>query len=203
MRTFRTRMIRIKGHRLSEAYAAYCLPSWEGFNVELVDAVTPETVAADSTFKSFKWGSDFLPVEYASFTSKLKCWEECARDTVPHLILEHDAYCDYPDYVYIEDDLEYKMLSKHGTVAIIYRPEFCKKFLDWLHEREILHGPFTMLGSIYTNLGYIDFKKFIPVVTPVIDLSEGTTMPEHYNQYGGRNHRPVSLFGEVDDLKLF
>jgi hypothetical protein len=196
-------MIRIKGHRLSEAYAAYCLPSWEGFDVELVDALTPETVFDDPSFKSFKWGNNFFPVEYASFTSKIKCWEECAKDTVPHLIIEHDAYCDYPDYVYMEDGLEYKMLSKHATVAIMYKPEFCQNFLEWLHKSKILHGPFTMLSLFNTGIDLVNFKKFIPLVTPVIDLNEGTTIPEHYQQYVGHNHRPITLFGEVDDLKLF
>lgn len=209
MRNFRVRMIRIKGDRLSEAYAAYCLPSWSDFDVELVDAITPQTLYDDETYNSYSWSDDTFirsPEEYASFTTKIKCWEDCANDTVPHLIIEHDAYLDYPDMVYLEDHINMKMLACHGTVAIFYTPDFCKRFISYLKSNKIEYGPMTTLYNKF--LGYDEtfgewfferdgFKTTdrIPVVVPVLDMKEKTTIPAHFDVYRGKNHRMINLFG--------
>ena len=45
---FKTRMIRVKGDKTSEAYANYCKQSWFGFDLRYYDAVTPETLHEQS-----------------------------------------------------------------------------------------------------------------------------------------------------------
>ena len=68
---FKTRMIRVKGDKTSEAYANYCKQSWFGFDLRYYDAVTPETLHEQSglTF-GMKGSRELTDTEKACFYSQ-------------------------------------------------------------------------------------------------------------------------------------
>ena len=81
MKNFKVRMIRVKGHETSEAYANYCAESWRkhNFNFRFYDAITPATVDAQSGLTFGKKGRrELTPTEKACFYSQYNLWKKCA-----------------------------------------------------------------------------------------------------------------------------
>jgi len=98
-------MIAIKDDPTSEHYVSISKPSWErlGYNVTLVDAVTPNTLeeyrkgcgryAINFGMKTTGRGAprEFTPTEKAIWCSHHNCWRIAERKKNPAIIVEHDA----------------------------------------------------------------------------------------------------------------
>lgn len=98
-------MIAIKNDPVSEHYVSISKPSWErrGYNVTLVDAVTPDTIESYTkecgrysiNFGIKKTGRgaprEFTPTEKAIWCSHHQCWRITERKKNPAIIVEHDG----------------------------------------------------------------------------------------------------------------
>lgn len=75
------------------------LPSWEGYEVNIFDAITPDTMHlveeklnfSDYKVTVLKGKTPFEPTEKASFTSHVLMWKKCADAQRPFLIIEEDV----------------------------------------------------------------------------------------------------------------
>ena len=206
---FRTKMIRIKGHRLSEAYAAYCLPSWDGIDVEMFDAVTEENIYDTDIFWDFNFvlattvgmnrqlakSNTWYGIskrEAACYVSFITLWLECIKENIPYLILEHDALLvGRIDQVVMDPNMIVKKISNHANVATFYTPEFCKKLInDLLYRPDRIHtGPFE---DIVKHAPYIMDHDY-NLVMPVFDPDVGTTIPEHFSTHEAKGHKVINL----------
>lgn len=168
MSEFETWMIRIKGNNISEGYANYCLPSWTnaGFDVQLYDAVTPETIADQPDQIEFipKGDSrDNTDTEIACFYSQYNLWKRCYETGTPTLVLEHDALLFNPERVFYDDRFFITYFGQHAMEAVLFRPEFCEKILDFISENSISASPFQLME--FVNGIYAPYRSEISVPT--------------------------------------
>ena len=215
---FRTKMIRMKGDSISEHYAAFCLPSWDGIDVELFDAVTEENIYDTDIFWDFNFTNLATTVgmnehlaatnswygiskrEAATYVSFITLWLECIKENIPYLIIEHDALLvGKADQVVLDPNLEVQKISNHANVATFYTPEFCKKLINELLDRSngVSTGPYEDISKIAPHVLNHDYN----LVMPVFDPDVGTTIPEHFCTHEAKGHKVISL-NPVDDLKL-
>lgn len=203
--TYRIKMIRMKGHRLSEAYASYVLPSWEDFpgEVEMFDAVTEENLYESEVF----WDVGFANVlvshvgmeeyikkhdsypgvskrEAATYCSFITLWKECIEENVPYLIIEHDALYVGPKNFELPESRILK-ISSYANAATLYSPEWCRDFLE--------NGAFSMPYTDIVNFSPEVLTHNLNYVVPVLDLKHGTTIPEHAFSHGENDHMHISL----------
>ena len=114
---FKTIMIRIPNNPVSERYAQKASASWEGFNLRYYDAITPETLSAQSGLTFGKRGNDreLTDTEKACFYSQYNLWKKCAVENVPILILEHDAWLQKPSAINFNPDLQVQFFGQHAS----------------------------------------------------------------------------------------
>jgi len=95
-------MIVIKDNPVSEYYADISIKSWErfGFEVVVVDAVTPETLDEYKGSKELNFGTkmsgrgsprEFTPTEKAIWASHHKVWRMATLKKSSTILAEHDA----------------------------------------------------------------------------------------------------------------
>lgn len=147
---FKTRMIRVKGNPVSEAYANHVKGSWYGFRLRMFDAVTPETLHLQSGlyFKK-KDGSNDYPTdtEKACFYSQYNLWKKCAIEDVPILVLEHDAILINRAAIVYNPYVALTYFGQHSMEAVMYQPDFCRYLLRYL-ENNPVSGPMTMMDKV-------------------------------------------------------
>ena len=205
---FKTRMIRVKGDRVSEKYADYCKQSWEGFNLALVDAVTPETLHEQSgvTFGRRGNGRELTATEKACFYSQYNLWKKCAIENVPILVLEHDAWLETPSAIQYNPNLEVQFLGQHSMEAVMYHPRFAKRLMKYCDTRPV-SGPMQLVDTLvgYLNKGAqsrfaLPHARYMGPFAPVksvIDPNLGTTV-NHDGTTADRLVKDRDLFKIVD-----
>lgn len=149
MKNFKTIMIRVKDNPVSEAYARYCAPSWNGFNLRMYDAITPETLHLQSglTFGRRGNGREMTDTEKACLYSQYNLWKKCAIENVPILILEHDAYCEIPDAIEFNPYLEVQFLGQHAMEAVMFHPKFAKRLMHYCDNNKV-SGPMQLVDTL-------------------------------------------------------
>jgi len=148
------KMIRIKNHPISEAYANYCAPSWKGFDFEFYDAVTPDTLSSQRGLKfSDKKSGPHTETEKACLYSQYNLWKECARSNKPYLILEHDAYLEKPEAIQYNPYLFIQFFGQHAMEAVLFNPSFARELILKLQTQSIAEGP---MAFVDRNLGYFN-----------------------------------------------
>ena len=179
-------MIRIKDDPISEAYAAYCSPSWEGFNLKYYDAITPETLHLQSglTFGK-KNNRDLTDKEKACLYSQYNLWKKCAVENVPILILEHDAWLEKIGPISFNPYLEVQFFGQHAMEAVMFHPRFAKRLMKHLSENEV-KGPMNLVDGLlgYFNKGEqsryaLPHSRFMGRLAPVrsvLDPNIGNTI---------------------------
>lgn len=90
-------MIRMSNNPVSMWYAGITWQTWNhvGYEVDIVEAVTPETMGNFLTFDTKIIGEEvreFTETEKAIFYSHLKVWEKIKDNDKPSIVLEHDAF---------------------------------------------------------------------------------------------------------------
>jgi len=97
--------IRITDNPVSMWFAGRTTHSWEsaGYNVEIIEAVTPKTMGSEYDQLNFaqtkimgKTKRPFTETEKAVFYSHLKALEIASRKQSPCIIVEHDGECIQP-----------------------------------------------------------------------------------------------------------
>lgn len=203
---FKTRMIRVKGDKTSEAYANYCKQSWFGFDLRYYDAVTPETLHEQSglTF-GMKGSRELTDTEKACFYSQYNLWKKCAVENTPILILEHDAWLKQPSCITYNPHLMVQYFGRHAMEAVLFHPQFCKMLINYCKRNPVI-GP---MSAIDTKLGFFNKTQqsrfglphsryqgeFAPV-DHVIDPKLGTTV-----DHDGRTAQRLKS-GDADLFKL-
>lgn len=188
---FVIKMIRIKDHPVSEAYANHCVTSWKdaGFDIQLYDAVTPATVSKQDSIP-FKWSRPVTETEKACFLSQYNLWKECYEEDKPYLILEHDAYLINPRPIKYEPDLMLQYFGQHSMEAVMFHPEFAEMLLKRIYENGSTSGP---MGLVESTLGFssrniLQSTKCLPharyigpraPVRSVLDPNLGNTVEHH------------------------
>lgn len=150
-------MIVVKGNKLSEAYANYCLPQWrkKGYDPEIFDAVTPDTL---HNYNYLKWGKnksakyteagytkEFTDTEKSARYSHTELWKKAIELDSPILILEHDAWPTNSRNIFWRGE-DYLTLGTVGTECYIITPKFAKFILEEYNPKMPIN-----MG----NLGYI------------------------------------------------
>lgn len=201
---FKTIMIRIKDDKVSEAYARYCRDSWLGFNLKFFDAITPETLSEQSGLSFGKRGNgrELTDTEKACFYSQYLLWKKCAKESVPILILEHDAYCVRPETVKFNPSLEVQFFGQHAMEAVMFHPRFAERLINWCGKREVT-GPMQLVDTLvgYFNKGQqsrfgIPHARYMGTQAPVksvINPKLGTTVA-HDGTTADRLEKDADLF---------
>lgn len=188
---FEVRMIRIKNHEVSEKYAKYCAPSWEGFNLKFYDAVTPDTLKNQRgmTFKNTA-NKTITDTEKACFYSQYNLWKQCARENQPYLILEHDALLIKPEAIHFNPNLFVQYFGQHAMEAVMFHPSFCRRLVIHLQKNVVTGGPMSLVdtmlgyGSTYQSDKGIPHSRFQGRYAPVksvLDPKIGNTI-DHPNK---------------------
>lgn len=205
---FKTRMIRVKGDSVSERYAAYCKESWDGFNLALVDAVTPATLHEQSgvTFGRRGNGRELTDTEKACFYSQYNLWKKCAIENVPILVLEHDAWLENPSAIQFNPNLEVQFLGQHSMEAVLYHPRFARRLMRYCEARPV-SGPMQLVDTLvgYLNKGQqsrfaLPHARYMGPFAPVksvIDPNLGTTV-NHDGTTADRLVKDGDLFKIID-----
>jgi hypothetical protein len=205
---FKTRMIRVKGDRVSERYADYCKESWDGFNFALVDAVTPATLHEQSgvTFGRRGNGRELTDTEKACFYSQYNLWKKCAIENIPILVLEHDAWLENPSAIQYNPNLEVQFLGQHSMEAVMYHPRFARRLIRYCETRPV-SGPMQLVDTLvgYLNKGQqsrfaLPHARYMGPHAPVksvIDPNLGTTV-DHDGSTADRLIKDRDLFKIID-----
>lgn len=137
-------MIRVKDDFKSETYAKYCAKSWTdaGFEVNLFDAVTPDTLHLG---EHLDFHEKHKPAEKACFISQYLLWKKCYEEDRPILVLEHDAYLQNPEMIVYNPGLAMQYLGQHCMEANLYNPWWAKEMCNLAESIENLRGPFAMI----------------------------------------------------------
>jgi len=206
---FKTIMIRIPNNPVSERYAQKASASWEGFNLRYYDAITPETLSAQSGLTFGKRGNDreLTDTEKACFYSQYNLWKKCAVENVPILILEHDAWLQKPSAINFNPDLQVQFFGQHAMEAVMFHPHFAKRILNHV-ARHPVSGPMTLVDGL---LGYfhrqeqsrygIPHARYMGKHAPVhslIDPNIGTTVQHPSGTTVDRLKKDKDLFRLVD-----
>ena len=150
---FKTIMIRIKDHSVSEAYANHCAKSWKNFNLKMYDAITPETLHLESGLTFGKRGDghggerDLTDTEKACFYSQYNLWKKSVIENVPILILEHDAWLEKPNVIQFNPHLEVQYFGQHAMEAVMFHPKFAKRLINHCTTHPI-KGPMTLVDGL-------------------------------------------------------
>jgi hypothetical protein len=205
---FKTRMIRVKGDRVSQRYADYCKKSWDGFDLRMVDAVTPATLHEQSgvTFGRRSNGRELTDTEKACFYSQYNLWKKCAVENAPILILEHDAWLENPSAIQYNPNLEVQFLGQHSMEAVLYHPRFARRLMRYCETRPV-SGPMQLVDTLvgYFNKGqqsryarpHARYMGPLAPVKSVIDPAIGTTV-NHDGTTADRLIKDRDLFKIVD-----
>lgn len=97
-------IIYVKGHEKSEQYAKASLKSCEGsgFDAELLEGVTPDTIDQHEQYPEIENGrATFFKREdtkkyltkKSCFTNHIRVWKKCIELNEPVAFIEQDAYC--------------------------------------------------------------------------------------------------------------
>lgn len=184
---FKTRMIRIKGNEVSEKYAKYCSKSWFGFNLRYSDAVTPKTLHEQTglTFGVRGNGRELTDTEKACLYSQYNLWLKCAKENVPILVLEHDAFLTNASAIHFNPNLMVQYFGQHSMEAVMYHPNFCKMVVDYCSKNKV-SGPMQLIDQLlgYFNKGtqsrhgipHARYQGRLSPVKSVIDPNIGTTV---------------------------
>jgi len=166
------------------------LPSWTeaNFDVQLYDAVTPETIADQVDQIQFipkGDGRDNTNTEIACFYSQYNLWKRCYETGTPTLVLEHDALLFEPEKVFYDDRFFITYFGQHAMEAVLYRPEFCEKVLYFLSQNQTSASPLAVMefvngiGHQYRSNISAPTASFIGVNSPVkcvMDADHGNTI---------------------------
>lgn len=151
---FKVRMIRVKGHPVSEAYANYCAKTWSQFNFRFHDATTPETLYQEQGLTFGKKGDkELTDTEKACFYSQYNLWKKCAIENKPILVLEHDAYLEKPEAISFNEHLDVQFFGQHSMEAVMFHPRFARKLMSYT-QRNAVTGPMSLVDQL---LGF--FRK--------------------------------------------
>lgn len=208
---FKTRMIRVKGDKTSEAYAEYCKKSWFGFDVRYYDAVTPETLHKQRGLRFGTRGTgrharELTDTEKACFYSQYNLWKKCALENTPMLILEHDAFLKKPSCIMYNPHLMVQFFGRHAMEAVLFHPHFCKILINHCNHNPVT-GPMLLID---TKLGYFAkrqqsryalpharYQGKLAPVDHVIDPKLGTTV-DHDGRTTERLEKDGDLFRLVN-----
>jgi len=205
---FKTRMIRVKGDRVSEKYASYCAKSWEGFDLRMVDAVTPETLYLQKGLRFGRRGNgrEMTDTEKACLYSQYNLWKKCAIENVPILILEHDAWLDNPSAIQFNPNLEVQFLGQHAMEAVMFHPRFARRIVNHCNNNHV-SGPMQLVDQLlgYFNKGQqsrfaLPHARYMGPLSPVksvIDPNIGTTV-DHEGSTADRLVKDGDLFKIID-----
>jgi hypothetical protein len=193
---FEVWMIRVKGDPLSEAYANYCLPSWTeaGFDVQIYDAVTPETIKDQKNKLKFDPNWKFTPskTEMGCFYSQFNLWNRSLEIDKPILILEHDAYLLKPEYIQYDSKFAWVYFGQRSMEACMISPKFAKKVTEYLNSKGTDFRPMTFVDGLlglYSHywagrgVPYASFRGLEAPVKAVMDPEHGNTI-EHVGVSG-------------------
>ena len=210
---FKTIMIRDPNNPVSVAYSSFCASSWVGFNLQFYDAVTPETLHMQRgiNFHTKTNGKEHSDTEKACFYSQYNLWKQSVKENIPFLILEHDAYLEYPYKIHFNPAFSVQFLGQHAMEAVLYTPEFCKNLVIEAGIQEIKFGPMSFVDKM---LGYFNKTeqsrygipharyqgKYAPVKS-VIDPNIGNTIT-HDSNIKERLKKDADLFLTVDLTSL-
>jgi hypothetical protein len=205
---FKTIMIRVKGNPISERYANYCAKSWEGFNLRMYDAITPDTLADQSglNFGTRGNGRELTATEKACFYSQYNLWKKCAIENVPILILEHDAWLENPSAITFNPHLELQFFGQHAMEAVMFHPRFAKRLMNRTANSKV-SGPMQLVDELtgYFNKGKqsrfaLPHARYMGPQAPVksvIDPKVGTTVG-HDGTTADRLKDDADLFKIID-----
>jgi hypothetical protein len=208
-KNFKTIMIRVKGDPVSEAYAAYCAKSWEGFGLRFYDAVTPDTLDQQS---GIKWGKRYdgnepSPTEKSVYYSQYNLWKKCYEERKPILILEHDAWLEDPSRIHFNEHLDVQYFGQHAMEAIMLHPRFAQVLMRY-HSRKEVSGPMNtfdvLLGykALQSRVGRPHARYLGPMapVKHVIDPNLGTSVkhPEGRTTVNRLSEGDADLFKIID-----
>lgn len=189
---FKTIMIRVKNDIISESYAEYCRQSWEFANIRFYDAVTPSQIHLQDGKLKFgrKNNKDLTPTEKACFYSQYNLWKKCAKERIPMLVLEHDAYCTNRSAIEFNPNLGVQFFGQHAMEAVMYHPDFCDIIVQHCQGDHWVTGPMKLVDALlgYFNPGaqsrygipHARYQGRLAPVKSCIDERYGTTV-KHFN----------------------
>jgi hypothetical protein len=212
---FKTIMIEVDSDRTSRLYAGFCEHSWGGFNLKRYNAVTPETLHLHSGIMFGKRGNrELTDTEKACFYSQYNLWVKCAKENVPILVLEHDAWCENPSAITYNPYLDVQFYGQHSMEAVMFHPRFAKILVNYCQNNPVT-GPMSTVDKL---LGYFNKDKQsrfgrpharhqgpMAPVKSVIDPELGTTV-QHDGTTADRLAKDrdlfkiVSLDGNIVDI---
>jgi hypothetical protein len=190
---FEVWMIRAKGNPVSEGYANYCIPSWTkaGYNVNLYDAVTPDTLSLfleNSNFDFFKHkddGRQYSDTEFSCFFSHYNLWKKSFEENKKLLILEHDALLVNPSHLKHDERFYAEFFGQHCMEAYLMTPDLAAVILGDINHEAAYVGTW---ANVLRSLGYLDpfqsqssfpYSRFIGPHAPVkcvMDRKIGNTI---------------------------
>jgi GR25 family glycosyltransferase involved in LPS biosynthesis len=187
-------LIRISDNPISMWFAGRSYESWTkaGYGVQIVEAVTPETMGDDGIKiniapikKMGRQRRPFSETEKAIFYSHAKVLSIIARKTSPAIVIEHDAELIKP----LPDDLNDMGIASLGcingpgnrvsqTPALAYyiKPNIAKKLLEHLTTISCEGNVDAYINDYMKHYG--TNNKYISHVNHMMDSTLGTTI-EH------------------------
>lgn len=130
-----TYMIIIKDNPISEYYASSTIPVWtkNGYNVTRYAACTPENLPLyfklnlgqmkNDRYRARGIFKEFTPGEIGCWYSHVALWKKCIDLNEKILILEHDSYLFFPEYMNVSSKYDFVTFSE-GTACYIISPKF-------------------------------------------------------------------------------
>lgn len=184
-------LIRISDNPVSMWFAGRAAKSWEnaGYNIEIVEAVKPETMDDQDYQLNFadtkergKTKRPYTETEKAVFYSHIKALEIASRKASPCIIIEHDAECIQPwlnPEIYDEEIVPLAVNAEPPTVAYFIKAKAAKELVE--HFKSI-----KIVGNLdhYVYHKMLEYRKademglYRNIVMHNIDPSIGSTI-EH------------------------
>jgi hypothetical protein len=184
---FKTIMIVNTEDPVSVAYMEYCAPSWDGFDLRIFNAITPNNLEEHKglTFGRRNGGVELSDTEKACFYSQYLLWKKCAMERMPILVLEHDAYLEKPEWIKFDTRFDCTFYGQHAMEAVMYHPRFAEAMINRLKSNTVI-GPMSFVDGMigYLNKGqqsrfarpHARFMGRRAPVRSVIDPDLGTTV---------------------------
>ena len=211
---FKTIMIYVDDSPLSKAYASHCSASWEGFDLTFYSAVTPKTLDSHTALRFGRRanGAVLTPTEKACFYSQYNLWVKCAKENIPILILEHDAFCVKPTNIEYNPHLNCQFYGQHSMEAVMYHPNFCRVLINYCTKNNV-SGPMSLVDNI---LGYFNRGEQSRYAKPharwmgpdapvksVIDPKLGSLVQHGSGTTADRLKKDGDLFKQIDVSVLY